>query len=106
MLRKTPSDICYETFECFHPQDDWLVLLMGAGGGRLSWPAPFIHELRNKINVITIDNRGTGQSSKPETMEPYSIRSMAKDTIQVLKEIPPQRILTNTLFNGKSKAIE
>ena len=91
MIRKTPFDIFYETFECTNPCADYLILLMGVGGGRLSWPMEMIEVLRSKTNVAIVDNRGTGQSSKPRGADSYSIDAMARDLIQVIKDLGSYR---------------
>ena len=87
MIRKTSFDICYETFECIQPSADYLVMLMGVSGGRLSWPMEMIEVLRSKTNVAIVDNRGTGQSSKPKNLESYSIDAMARDLFQIIREL-------------------
>lgn len=63
-------------------QGEVLVLLMGLGASSLKWE-PHIREYEKHFRIIAVDNRGAGQSDKPE-MESYSIQSMAEDVIAVL----------------------
>ena len=54
-----------------------LVLVMGYRLSSDAWPATFIEQLARRFTVITLDNRGTGQSDKPVTG--YAIANMARD---------------------------
>ena len=62
-----------------------LVLLMGLGAHGLKWE-PHLKEYRKHFKCIVIDNRGAGQSDKPE-MEAYTTEMMAEDTISVLEAL-------------------
>ena len=58
-----------------------LVLIQGLGGPRSGW----IFQTRafsKYYRVITLDNRGVGKSDKPS--QPYTVRTMADDTIALL----------------------
>jgi pimeloyl-ACP methyl ester carboxylesterase len=61
-----------------------LVLIMGLGGGHLSW---FFQVLAFKrhYRIVTFDNRGIGGTSRPS--EPYTIRTMADDTVSLMDHI-------------------
>ena len=59
-----------------------LVLLMGLGAHGMKWE-PHLQEYRKHFKCFLIDNRGAGQSDKPE-METYTTEMMAEDTIAVL----------------------
>jgi 3-oxoadipate enol-lactonase len=60
-----------------------LLLIQGIGYGRWSW-APIVPALAERYRVLWFDNRGIGDSDKPEG--PYTARLMADDARQVLDE--------------------
>ena len=62
-----------------------LVLVMGYRLNSTAWPATFIAQLAQRFTVITLDNRGTGQSDKPVTG--YAIANMARDVCGLLDEM-------------------
>jgi pimeloyl-ACP methyl ester carboxylesterase len=62
-----------------------LVLVMGYRLSSAAWPAAFIDALARQFTVITLDNRGTGQSDKP--IDGYSIANMARDLAGLLAEL-------------------
>jgi pimeloyl-ACP methyl ester carboxylesterase len=62
-----------------------LVLIMGYRLNSEAWPAWFIETLTRQFTVITLDNRGTGQSDKPVTG--YAIANMARDVFELLGEL-------------------
>ena len=61
-----------------------LVLIMGPGGTRQSW---FFQKraFSKHFKVITFDNRGIGKSDKPD--EPYTIKTLADDTIGLMNHL-------------------
>jgi len=61
-----------------------LVLIMGPGGTRQSW---FFQKraFGKHFKVITFDNRGIGKSDKPD--EPYTIKTLADDTIGLMNHL-------------------
>jgi pimeloyl-ACP methyl ester carboxylesterase len=60
-----------------------LLLIQGLGYARWSWE-PIVPALAERYRVLFFDNRGIGDSDKPEG--PYSAREMAGDALQVLDE--------------------
>jgi pimeloyl-ACP methyl ester carboxylesterase len=58
-----------------------LVLLSGVGFGSWIWRHQ-ITPLAKHFRVIAFDNRGIGQSDKPD--EPYTIETLARDTVALL----------------------
>ena len=60
-----------------------LLLIQGLGYGRWSW-APVLPALAERYRVLWFDNRGIGDSDKPEG--PYTAKLMAADALQVLDE--------------------
>jgi 3-oxoadipate enol-lactonase len=58
-----------------------LLLIQGLGYARWSWE-PIVPGLAEHFRVLFFDNRGIGESDKPEG--PYSAREMARDALQVL----------------------
>ncbi len=64
-----------------HGSGDPLVLIGGLGADRFLWFRQ-VPEMSKHFQVITFDNRGAGQTDKPE--EPYSIPMFAADTAGLL----------------------
>lgn len=59
-----------------------LLLIMGLGGPAAAWDREFLRRMATDYELIAYDNRGTGQSDKPD--EPYSIASFASDAVGLL----------------------
>jgi pimeloyl-ACP methyl ester carboxylesterase len=62
-----------------------LLLIQGMSGHSLHWGEPFLTELERDFELITIDNRGTGDS--PRVDAPFSIAELADDASGVLDEL-------------------
>jgi pimeloyl-ACP methyl ester carboxylesterase len=62
-----------------------LLLINGWGGNLNSWSNLMVELLAMKHMVITMDNRGTGRSGKPDI--PYTMDMMASDSLAVLDAI-------------------
>ena len=60
-----------------------LLLIQGLGYARWSWE-PIVPRLAERYRVLFFDNRGIGESDKPDG--PYTARAMADDALQVLDE--------------------
>jgi pimeloyl-ACP methyl ester carboxylesterase len=60
-----------------------LLLIQGLGYARWSWD-PVVPQLAERYRVLFFDNRGIGESDKPQG--PYTARVMAGDALQVLDE--------------------
>lgn len=60
-----------------------LLLIQGLGYGRWAWE-PIVPGLAAHHQVVSFDNRGIGESDKPEG--PYTAAQMAGDALQVLDE--------------------
>ncbi len=80
-LNANGIEIYYETQGTGTP----LLLLNGWGGNLDSWSPEMIKLLSEHHQVIMMDNRGTGRSSKPD--EPYAIDMMAADAVGLLDEL-------------------
>ena len=65
-----------------------LLLIQGLGYARWSWE-PIVPALAERYRVLYFDNRGIGESDKPEG--PYTARMMADDALQVLDEAGVER---------------
>lgn len=61
-----------------------LALIFGYAGSSRGWGEPFLKLLEARFKTIVIDNRGTGQSDKPE--KPFSMADMAADAASVLDQ--------------------
>ena len=66
-----------------HGEGEPLLLIQGLGYARWSWE-PVVPGLAKRYRVLSFDNRGIGESDKPEG--PYTARQMAGDALQVLDE--------------------
>jgi len=62
-----------------------LTLINSWGGSMDSWSPRMLDKLATQHLVITMDNRGTGRSGKPDT--PYTMDTMAADSAGVLDAI-------------------
>ena len=60
-----------------------LLLIQGLGYGRWGWE-PIVPGLAARHRVVSFDNRGIGESDKPEG--PYTAAQIAGDALQVLDE--------------------
>jgi 3-oxoadipate enol-lactonase len=65
-----------------------LLLIQGLGYGRWGW-GPLVPGLAERYRVLTFDNRGVGESDKPEGA--YTTAEMAQDALQVLDEAEVER---------------
>jgi len=59
-----------------------LALVMGFSGSMRGWNESFLELLEPRFKLILIDNRGTGESDKPE--QPWTMDTMASDVAAVL----------------------
>ena len=84
--------LSYEEYGAGEP----LVLLMGLGAPAAKW-IPHVEAYEKHFHIYAPDNRGAGQSDKPESPA-YSIEDMAKDTIGMMDAIG----LESAHFNGIS----
>jgi 3-oxoadipate enol-lactonase len=65
-----------------------LLLIQGLGYARWSWE-PIVPGLAERYRVVFFDNRGIGESDKPDG--PYTACDMADDALQVLDEAGIER---------------
>src|SRR5260370_29306479 len=87
-----------------HGNGEPILMIMGLGASSAAWDPELVEDLARTFRVITFDNRGTGQSDKPDA--PYSIEMFAHDPAGLLEklEVPPAHILR--LPNGGNIAQE
>ncbi|MBS0604780.1 MAG: alpha/beta hydrolase [Verrucomicrobia bacterium] len=78
----TVNDI--EIYYEIHGAGPPLLCIEGFTCNRLTWQE-FIEPLSSSYQLILFDNRGSGQSSSPDT--PYTIKMLAEDTAALLKEL-------------------
>jgi pimeloyl-ACP methyl ester carboxylesterase len=62
-----------------------LLMVMGLGGSSAGWAPELVAELTRSFRTIIYDNRGTGQSDKPDV--PYSLEMFAADAIAILDDL-------------------
>src|SRR5260370_12392719 len=61
---------------------DPVAVIMGFGGSGRGWGEPFLGAMEKSFELIVIDNRGTGESDKPE--KGWTVADMADDAAAVL----------------------
>jgi len=66
-----------------------LLMIMGLGASSAAWDPELVKDLARDFRVITFDNRGTGQSDKPDA--PYSIEMFADDANGLLDQLAISR---------------
>lgn len=81
IARNGDVDIYYEVRGSGVP----LLLIMGYRASGAMWSEEFVTSLVREFQVITIDNRGTGNSDKPYAA--HTIATMAHDAVRVLDEL-------------------
>ncbi len=59
-----------------------VALIMGFSGSGRGWGEPFLNLMEQKYKIFVIDNRGTGESDKPDVA--WTLRDMAADIAAVL----------------------
>jgi pimeloyl-ACP methyl ester carboxylesterase len=59
-----------------------LALIMGFSGSGRGWSERFLGLMEKRFRTFVIDNRGTGESDKPD--QPWTLRDMAADAAAVL----------------------
>lgn len=80
-----------------------LVLLMGLGADGSLWEE-HVKVYETRFRCILVDNRGAGQTDKPEG--PYSIRTMAEDTVHLMDAIGLERAHVSGISMGSAIAQE
>jgi pimeloyl-ACP methyl ester carboxylesterase len=61
---------------------DPLALIMGFSGSGRAWGDAFLKNIERRFQTVVIDNRGTGESDKPD--QPWTLTDMANDVAAVL----------------------
>ncbi len=79
---RTTRGIYYE-FQA-NPGKPTLLLVMGYASGLASWGERFLSVLAERCAFVIIDNRGTGQSVKPDSDAAYAVPELARDAFDVL----------------------
>jgi pimeloyl-ACP methyl ester carboxylesterase len=82
-----------------------LVLIIGTGGDHTFW-AGNVPAYTDAFHVISVDNRGTGQSDSPSDPESYSMRVLADDAAALLDELGIERAHISGLSLGSTVAQE
>ncbi len=95
VARRGELEIAYRTLG---DASSAVVLLMGLGGRSADWGPWFPAALAREHRVVLVDNRGTGQSSKPEG--PYPLEELALDVLAVLEELGLEQVTLCGLSMG------
>src|SRR5215469_3697907 len=61
---------------------DPVALIMGFSGSGRAWGEPFLRAMEKRFKIFVIDNRGTGESAKPDVA--WTLGDMAADIAAVL----------------------
>lgn len=72
-----------------HGNGDPLLMIMGLGASSVSWGDDLVRELSRSFRTIIFDNRGTGQSDKPNI--PYTLEMFANDAAGLLDALAIDR---------------
>ena len=88
-----------------HGTGEPVLLIMGTGADNTLW-APTIGAFTDAFQVITYDNRGTGQSSCPPEPESYSMAILAADAVALLDVLEIERAHISGLSLGSAVAQE
>lgn len=76
------SDGCSLYYEIHGEKGTPVLLINGYGASSAGWYRPFVETLARHHRVILFDNRGVGQSDKPN--EPYTMNQFADDCAAVM----------------------
>lgn len=77
-------------YEVHGSDGDPLFMVMGLGGSSAGWDSALIGDLARSFRTIVYDNRGTGQSDKPDL--PYSLEMFAADAIALIDSLGLDRV--------------
>ena len=97
----TGVDVYYEIEGSGEP----VLLITGTGADHSLWDVT-VAAYRDRYQVITYDNRGTGQSSVPPEPESYSMRILADDAAALLDAIEIESAHVSGLSLGSTVAQE
>ena len=86
LVKANDIHLFYETHG--DPNADSLLLICGVGQWRASWWRN-VGPLAEHFHVITFDNRGIGDSDKPDA--PYSLDMLAEDALGLLDALEIER---------------
>lgn len=78
-----------------------VLLIMGTGADHTLWE-PTVEGLRGKYQLITYDNRGTGESTTPADPESYSMALLAEDAVALLDALEIGRAHVSGLSLGSA----
>lgn len=69
-----------------------VVLMHGMGGSIKNWiAAGYVEALRDELQLILVDSRGFGESSKPQEPEGYTREAKVSDVVAVLDDLGIER---------------
>jgi 3-oxoadipate enol-lactonase len=83
-VRNGDVSISYQTRYEAGETAPFLVMVFGIGGASRDWWEEFPAELAKDFRLVMIDNRGTGESDRPQ--EPWSMDDMVGDITAVLEQ--------------------
>lgn len=98
---KSGLEIYYE----IHGAGEPVLLLMGTGADHTFWQ-PQIGPYSERFQLIVIDARGTGRSSRPKAYLKTTARAMAQDAAQLLDVLGIEKVHLGGMSIGASVAQE
>ena len=78
-----------------------LLLIIGTGGDHTWWDG-HLPAYKDRFHVLSIDNRGTGQSDSPSDPESYTMRVLADDAAALLDVLEIERAHVSGLSLGST----
>ena len=96
-VRANGQDLYYEV----HGEGPPLVLVMGIGYDSSLWTLEQVPALSTQFQVILVDNRDAGRSSK--ALHPYTIADMADDLAGLLDALRIQRPTCSAFHGGNDR---
>ncbi|HYX32896.1 MAG TPA: alpha/beta hydrolase [Oligoflexus sp.] len=84
---RTPGGIHYQTLRGGTEPKETLLMIMGYSGSIVSWTSEFLHELLPSFDLVLLDNRGTGYSFHPESIDDITVPAMAGDVREVVQHL-------------------
>lgn len=98
---KSGLELYYE----IHGEGEPVLLLMGTGADHTFW-TPQIGPYSERFQLIVIDARGTGRSSRPKAYLKTTARAMAEDAAQLLDVLKIPKVHLGGMSIGASVAQE
>jgi pimeloyl-ACP methyl ester carboxylesterase len=84
---KTPGGIHFQVLREGSRPRETLLMIMGYSGSIASWTSGFLQELLPWFDLVLLDNRGTGHSFHPESIDEITVPAMAGDVKELVDHL-------------------